>query len=326
MKFFRSIFSIALLFAAIAPASSQRIINRYSLDLVKIKDGYRLQDESKIRRYKLFDIDNAPADMFIPFERKRLYIKDDDYHQAETKVVVFKQYPGYDLKMAIDLPRERTGEKLPFIIWIHGGGWHMGDFNGHSLHSRYLAGNGIAGVRISYSLLTQDATFEDSWSDIQDAVKYIREHAEEYGLDPSRFGFAGHSAGGHLAAYAAMRTPGTKLLVAFNGIYDLVHTVNEFVPSSRHDKYFGLSSLESRKNASPVTFVHPDAPYCLLTYSSGDVLVDKAQVVTFTQALRENNVKYDLLYKDYYSHMGFIDTDLLEPTLMRVLIEAKKRL
>ena len=317
---------IALLFAAIAPAPAQRIINRYSLDLVRIKDGYRLQDESKIRKYGLFDIDGAPADMFVPFERNRLYIKDEDYHQAETKVVVFKQYPGYDLKMAIDLPKERTGEKLPFIIWIHGGGWHMGDFNGHSLHSRYLAGNGIAGVRISYSLLTQDATFEDSWSDIQDALKYIREHAEEYGLDPSRFGFAGHSAGGHLAAYAAMRTPGTKLLVAFNGIYDLVHTVNEFVPSSRQDKYFGLSSLESRKNASPVTFVHPGAPYCLLTYSSGDVLVDKAQVVTFTKALRENNVKYDLLFKDYYSHMGFIDTDLLEPTLMRVLIEAKKRL
>lgn len=317
---------IALLFAAIAPAPAQRIINRYSLDLVRIKDGYRLQDESKIRKYGLFDIDGAPADMFVPYERKRLYIKDEDYHQAETKVVVFKQYPGYDLKMAIDLPKERTGEKLPFIIWIHGGGWHMGDFNGHSLHSRYLAGNGIAGVRISYSLLTQDATFEDSWSDIQDALKYIREHAEEYGLDPSRFGFAGHSAGGHLAAYAAMRTPGTKLLVAFNGIYDLVHTVNEFVPSSRQDKYFGLSSLESRKNASPVTFVHPGAPYCLLTYSSGDVLVDKAQVVTFTKALRENNVPYDLLYKDYYSHMGFIDTDLLEPTLMRVLIEAKKRL
>ena len=314
---------IALLFAAIAPAPAQRIINRYSLDLVRIKDGYRLQDESKIRKYGLFDIDGAPADMFVPYERKRLYIKDEDYHQAETKVVVFKQYPGYDLKMAIDLPKERTGEKLPFIIWIHGGGWHMGDFNGHSLHSRYLAGNG---VRISYSLLTQDATFEDSWSDIQDALKYIREHAEEYGLDPSRFGFAGHSAGGHLAAYAAMRTPGTKLLVAFNGIYDLVHTVNEFVPSSRQDKYFGLSSLESRKNASPVTFVHPGAPYCLLTYSSGDVLVDKAQVVTFTKALRENNVPYDLLYKDYYSHMGFIDTDLLEPTLMRVLIEAKKRL
>lgn len=317
---------IALLFAAIAPAPAQRIINRYSLDLVRIKDGYRLQDESKIRKYGLFDIDGAPADMFVPFERKRLYIKDEDYHQAETKVVVFKQYPGYDLKMAIDLPKERTGEKLPFIIWIHGGGWHMGDFNGHSLHSRYLAGNGIAGVRISYSLLTQDATFEDSWSDIQDALKYIREHAEEYGLDPSRFGFAGHSAGGHLAAYAAMRTPGTKLLVAFNGIYDLVHTVNEFVPSSRQDKYFGLSSLESRKNASPVTFVHPGAPYCLLTYSSGDVLVDRAQVVTFTKALRENNVPYDLLFKDYYSHMGFIDTDLLEPTLMRVLIEAKKRL
>lgn len=306
--------------------SGQRIINRYGLDLVKTKSGYRLQEESKIARLGIFDIETAPADMFVPFERSRLYIKDEDFHQCETQVVVFKKYPEYELKLAIDLPKNRTEEKLPFIVWIHGGGWHMGDFNGHSLHSRYLAGNGIAGVRISYSLLTQGATFADTWQDIQDALAFVKEHADEYGLDPERFGFAGHSAGGHLATYAAMRTPGTKLLVSFNGIYDLVHTVPEYVPSSRHDNYFGLASLQSRKECSPVTFVHPDAPYCLLTYCSGDYLVDKGQVATFTKALRENGVKYDLLFKEYYSHMGFIDTDLLEPTLMRVLIEAKKRL
>lgn len=319
---------LVLVLAALSmgEAAAQRIINRYSLDLVQTKSGYRLKDESKIRRFKLFDVDNAPADMFVPFERSRLFIKDEDFHQAETKVVVFKKYPDYELKLSIDLPKNRTEEKLPFIVWIHGGGWHMGDMGGHSLHSRYFAGNGIAGVRISYSLLTQGATFADTWSDIQDALKYIQEHADEYGLDVERFGFAGHSAGGHLASYAAMRTPGTKILISFNGIYDLVNTVDEFVPSHRHDTYFGLDSVESRKQASPVTFVHPGAPYCLLTYCSGDLLVDKDQVLTFTRALRANGVKYDLLFKEYYSHMGFIDTDLLEPTLMRALIEAKKRL
>lgn len=316
----------ALTLLCMLPADAQRIINRYGLDLVKLKDGYRLKDESKIRRFDLFDIDNAPADMFVPFERSRLYIKDEDYHQAETKEYVFKTYPGYELKLAVDLPKSRGNEKLPYLVWIHGGGWHMGDFHGHSLHSRYLAGNGIAGVRISYSLLTQGATFADTWADIQDALKFIREHAEEWGLDADRFGFAGHSAGGHLASYAAMRTPGTKLLVAFNGIYDLVHTVDEFVPSSRHNDYFSLGTYAGRKEASPVTFVHPDAPYCLLTYCSGDILVDKGQVEAFTKALKANGVKFDLLFKEYYSHTGFIDTDLLEPTLMRVLIEAKKRL
>ncbi len=327
MKAYGYIFAAVALAVSAASASAQRIINRYSLELVQTKAGYRLKDESKIRSCNLFDPDSAPPDMFVPYERGRLYIKDDDYHQAETHVVVFKKYPSYELKLAIDLPKDRKdGGKLPFIVWIHGGGWHMGDFNGHSLHSRYLAGNGIAGVRISYSLLTQGATFADTWADIQDALEYVRSHADEYGLDPDRFGFAGHSAGGHLAAYAAMRTPGTRLLVAFNGIYDLVHTVDGFVPSSRHDGYFNLSSYDSRKEASPCRFVHPDAPYCLLTWCSGDVLVDRGQAETFTKALRDNGVPYDLLFKEYYSHMGFIDTDLLEPTLMRVLIEAKKRL
>lgn len=325
---------LAILLAAIAVISGpaqvygQKTINRYGLELTKAKEGYKLKDESKIRRFDLFDVDDAPADMFEPYERKRVYLKDDDFHHCETITVVYKKYPSYELKMAIDLPENRQeGEKLPFIIWIHGGGWWSGDLGGHSLHSRYLASNGIAGVRISYSLLTQnDATFADSWQDIQDALAYIRENAGEYGLDPERFGFAGHSAGGHLAAYAAMRTPGTKMLVSFNGIYDLVHTVDEFVPSERHEHYFDLNRKSSRKEASPVTFVHPGAPYCLLTYCSGDTLVDDGQIAAFTKALKNNGVEYDFLFKEYYSHMGFIDTDLLEPTLMKVLIEAKKRL
>ena len=54
--------------------------------------------------------------------------------------------------------------------------------------------------------------------------------------------------------------------------------------------------------------------------------VDKDQVKTFTRALREAGVKYDLIYKDYYSHNGFNDTDLFEPMAMKILITAQKYL
>lgn len=303
----------------------QRIINRYGLELVPDGNGYRLKDEKKIRELKVFDPESVPEDMYITYKNARLFIKESDYHKCVTKTFTFKTYPGYELKLAVDLPKESNG-KLPFIVWIHGGGWHTGDFNGHSLHSRYLASNGIAGVRISYSLLTQNATFKDTWQDIQDALAFVKAHADELGLDPTRFGFAGHSAGGHLSAYAAMRIPDTKLLVSFNGIYDLVHTVPGFVPSSRHDVYFGLSSVEDCQYASPVTFVHPKAPYCVLTYSSGDFLIDKLQIVTFEEALKKNNVGYEILEKDFYSHTAFVGTDLYEPMLMKVLILARKYL
>jgi len=305
--------------------AQQRIINRYGLDLVPAGKGFKLKEEVKIREMKIFNPDSVPADMFIPYTNTRLFIKEQEYQNCITKTFVYKTYPDYELKLEVDLPKEHE-EKLPFMVWIHGGGWHMGDYNGHRLHSRYLASNGIAGVRISYSLLTQGATFKDTWQDIQDALAYVQKHAEELGLDPLRFGFAGHSAGGHLSAYAAMRIPETKLLISFNGVYDLEHTFPEFVPSSRHDNYFGLSSVEDRRFASPVTFVHPDAPFCVLTYSSGDYLIDKQQIVTFEKALKEHHVKYEILQKDFYSHTAFIATDLYEPMLMKILILALKHL
>ena len=325
MKTVNSIITLALLALLALPATAQRVVNRYGLDLVRIKGGYKLLNEEKIARYQLFDLEKVPGDMLEPYSGKRIFLKDDDFHRVRTQEYVFKTYPGYELKLAVDLPEKQDGP-VPYIIWIHGGGWHEGNFGAHSLHSRFLASNGIAGVRISYSLLTQGATFDDTWKDIQDAIAFIREHAGDWGLEADRFGFAGHSAGGHLAAYAAMRTEGTKMLVALNGIYDLVNTVPEFVPSSRHDTYFNLPSEESRRAVSPVTYVHPGGPYTILTYSSGDILVDPAQVKTFIRALRSAGVPFDYWYKDYYSHSGFLGTDLLEPTLMRILIAAYQHL
>ncbi len=319
--------SLCVLAAALLalPLSAQRVVNRYGLELVRVKGGYKLMDENKILRHQIFDLETVPGDMYEPYSGKRVFLKDDDFHHVRTQEYVFKTYPDYELKLAVDLPEKQDGS-VPYIIWIHGGGWHEGNFGAHSLHSRFLASNGIAGVRISYSLLTQGAVFQDTWQDIQDAVAFIREHASEWGLDVDRFGFAGHSAGGHLAAYAAMRIPGAKLLVALNGIYDLEHTVDEFVPSHRHDAYFNLASEESRREVSPVTYVHPGAPYTIVTYCSGDILVDKQQVKTFTRALRQAGVPFDYWYKDYYSHSGFLGTDLLEPTLMRILIAAYQHL
>ena len=327
MKKHLLILACLCLFGTSAMNAQERIINRYGLEIFMGKGRvWKLMDEAKITSHGIFDVEKAPADMFEPYTRSRSFLKEDDFHNCETIEVVYKKYPSYELKLALDLPRNREGKSLPFIVWIHGGGWHTGNFGGHSLHSRFLAGNGIAGVRISYSLLTRGAVFADTWQDIQDALAYVREHAAEYNLDPDRFGFAGHSAGGHLASYAAMRIPGTKLLISLNGIYDLVNTVPDYVPSSRHDEYFGLASQESRAECSPVTFVHSDAPYCLLTFTGGDTLVDKEQVKTFTRALRAKGVKYDLIYKDYYSHNGFNDTDLFEPMVMKMLITAQQYL
>lgn len=295
---------------------SQDIYNRYGFLLKRDGDTYALAEENEIRKQATFDLDKAPCDMYQPFENTGNFIAWTELEKCTTKTFVYKKYPNYELKLEVDLPK-REG-CFPFIVWIHGGGWHSGDFYGHKSFSTYLASNGIAGVRISYSLMTQGARFEDTWQDIQDAVSFIKEHAKELKLDTSNFGFAGHSAGGHLSSYAAMRTEGCKLLVSFNGIYDIANVVQGYVPSSEHDSYFG-KSLKEKEYASPVNYVHRKAPFCMLTYSSGDYLIDKYQVERFEQALKKNDVQYKTIRKDYYSHAGFLGTDLYEPMMLETL-------
>lgn len=321
MKNFHGFLAFLLLFIGTSDIIAQEVMNRYSHILVPAGEGFKLQDEKKIRSLNVFDPDKAPADMFIPYVAKKLFVQEQDYLQCETKRFLYKKYPDYDLYLEVDIPKK--GGKSPFIVWIHGGGWEAGDMYGFKNMSAYLASHGIAGVRISYSLLPQGGNMQKAWSDIQDALKFIRAHADELRINTNMFGFGGHSAGAHLSAYAAMRTPGTKLLVGFNGAYDLENIKEGFEPNEHHFQFLGTTPALKR-DASPINFIHSQAPFCLLGYSTGDDLVDPDQVKSFTAKLKEYNVPYELMWTELYSHSAYLATDLYEPTLMKVLITAKK--
>lgn len=301
---------------------SQDIYNRYGFPLKLMEDNsYMLKEDAEIRKQAGFDLNNAPCDMYVPYINNGNFINEQEYQRCQTKTFIYKKYSNYELKLEVDIPE---GQGLfPFIVWIHGGGWHSGDFYGHKNFSTYLASNGIAGVRISYSLQSQGAKFSDTWADIQDAVLFIKEKATELNLDTTNFGFAGHSAGGHLASYAAMKTSGCKFLVSLNGIYDIANITSGYVPGPEHDSYFGKTKKE-KEYASPIQYVHKNAPLTLLTYSSGDYLIDKYQIKRFEEALLRNNVKYKIIQKEYYSHAGFLGTDLYEPMMLMILTEAKE--
>lgn len=323
MKDFYKVLTILLFSIWVNNMIAQEVMNRYSHILIPTSDGYKLKDEEKIRSLKVFDLDKAPADMVVPYSTKNLFIQEQDYQQCETKCFLYKKYPDYDLYLEVDIPKGKG--KFPFMIWIHGGGWEAGDLYGMKSMSTYLASHGIAGVRISYSLLPQGGNMQKAWSDIQDVLEFIKKHAEALGLDKSKFGFGGHSAGAHLSAYAAMRTPGTKLMVGFNGAYALENIKEGFEPNGHHFQFLGNTPV-LKKESSPINFVHTGAPFCLLGYSTGDYLVDPNQVKLLIAKLDECKVPYELMWSELYSHSAYLATDLYEPTLMKVLITAKKYL
>ncbi|MDR3401659.1 MAG: alpha/beta hydrolase [Chthoniobacter sp.] len=123
-------------------------------------------------------------------------------HQVEA---VFDQpYAGNDnRKQRVDLylPKQpKSDQPLPVIAYLHGGGWLNGDrIGGFAGSIRYAQTGEYAAVSIGYRL-TGEAHWPAQIFDCKAAIRWIRGHAKEYHLDPTKIAITGNSAGGHLAS------------------------------------------------------------------------------------------------------------------------------
>lgn len=119
--------------------------------------------------------------------------------QAETGTAREMAY-GTDRLQRLDYyAPARAG--APLMVFIHGGGWRMGDKGGetHAAKVRHMLALGYAFASINYRLVP-DATVEEQGADVASALAYLVRHARALGFDPDRIVVMGHSAGAHLAA------------------------------------------------------------------------------------------------------------------------------
>jgi acetyl esterase/lipase len=107
---------------------------------------------------------------------------------------------GADPKQRLDLVKPASVAKAPILLFIHGGGWSIGD-KAHAAadKARWANGLGWAFASANYRLVPQ-ATVEQQAADVASAVAWLRANAASQGLDPDRIVLMGHSAGAHLVA------------------------------------------------------------------------------------------------------------------------------
>jgi acetyl esterase/lipase len=101
-----------------------------------------------------------------------------------------------DLYLPVDVDKP-----LPVIVWLHGGGWRIGDRKLGPDFRVLFAERGYAMASIEYRL-SGEALFPAQIHDVKAAIRWLRSVANEYGLDSGHIGLWGSSAGGHLAALA----------------------------------------------------------------------------------------------------------------------------
>jgi acetyl esterase/lipase len=115
--------------------------------------------------------------------------------------LTYARYGEREVKLDLYRPTERK-ESLPAIVCIHGGGWFKGERSSMTNLAMALAARGFVTVSISYRL-SGEAKFPAAIQDCKAAVRWLRANSATYGIDPSKIGVTGLSAGGHLAALLA---------------------------------------------------------------------------------------------------------------------------
>jgi acetyl esterase/lipase len=223
-----------------------------------------------------------------------------------TRDVVYRRVAGTVLKLDVVAPAAE-GDNRPAILQIHGGSWVMGDKReqGWPLLS-HLAANGWVCFNINYRL-SPGATFPDHLIDLKAGLAWVREHADEWGIDPDFIAVTGGSAGGHLAALMALTAndpeyqPGfedadttVQAAVPIYGVYDFTSRLGtNRLPfwyrrlEQQIMKAFQSEEPEKFRRASPIDRIHPGAPPFFIIHGDRDTLAPVEEARYFADELRQ---------------------------------------
>lgn len=119
-----------------------------------------------------------------------------------------KDAQGKDLQLDIYRPKNSTSEKLPVVVFLHGGAWILGDKiippdNYVEQTILKLIEKNYIVLSVNYRLVNDQIHFPGPVEDSKDAIRWVRKNSEKYGFDTENIGFWGVSAGAHLSLLSA---------------------------------------------------------------------------------------------------------------------------
>jgi alpha-L-fucosidase 2 len=206
--------------------------------------------------------------------------------------IEYGQAGGVSLLLDASVPKAPGPH--PGIIIVHGGGWVRGDrrVDVQPLF-RPLEDAGFAWFSISYRLAKDATQIGAGVQDVKQAVRYVREHAAEFDVDPDRIALVGESAGAQLASMAALSSDcSVRAVVAFYSPSDLVSLAKEsrYVPESIRRQISGTPwealVLAGLQQLSPINHVRAGMPPFLLIHGTSDSLVPFDQSERMCSAIR----------------------------------------
>ena len=220
--------------------------------------------------------------------------------------VVYKTIGDVELKLHI-FECERRGRR-PAIVFFFGGGWVGGSVSQFFPHCQHFASQGMVAISAEYRIKNKHGTTPfECVADGKSAIRYVRAHAKDLGVDPARIAAGGGSAGGHVATCTAAiegfdedtedKTISSKpnALVLFNPVID----------TTEHG--YGANKLKGQtKTLSPVHHVVEGLPPTIIFHGTADTTVPFENVERFCEKMHDAGNRCVLLPFEGKKH-GFFN-------------------
>ena len=128
------------------------------------------------------------------------------FQAQDRDSILYKQVGTDSLYLQVDYPLPYdTTRSYPAMVFFFGGGWNGGTTEQFAPHAIYFASRGMVCFRADYRVKSRHGTSPfASLKDAKSAIRFIRAHAKELGVNPDRIVASGGSAGGHLAVATAV--------------------------------------------------------------------------------------------------------------------------
>jgi acetyl esterase/lipase len=225
---------------------------------------------------------------------------------------------GNPFPLRLDLLVPDTDEPAPLVLFVPGGGFMIARKELSPDTKAYVAEAGFAVASIEYRTIVQGATFREAGADVQSALRHLRAHAEEYGIDTRRVALWGESAGAYLAALTgvlggrSLSDPATTdpeaavtAVVDAFGASDLTRIAADFDPATQA-AYAGADNIaamfvngrtsgksladdpEAAAESNPISHLDstPTLPAFLLLHGTADPVISPSQTLLLHEALR----------------------------------------
>lgn len=202
---------------------------------------------------------------------------------AAAEKILYKKTPQADLHLYLLRPDGSPKKPRPAIVYFAGGGWVMQSVEAQIPTAAWFCDQGLIAITADYRVKQDHGTTPlECIRDAKSAIRYVRAHARELGIDPTRIIAAGGSAGGHIAACTILPggdEPGEDLSVSSRGDALVLH--NPVLGEA-----FGMEFFAAHPEFSPLRGVRAGWPPTILSCGTKDDTTPYAVAEKFTRAMQ----------------------------------------